>query len=106
MRAGSLDRIIEIQVQTLTGLDVFGTRTLVWTKLATMRAQVLQFAVDDREGTRGHTTETSITFRCRWLDGVTLESRVLYEGQSYTIRRIKEIGRRVGLDIVCEKVGP
>jgi SPP1 family predicted phage head-tail adaptor len=105
MRAGDLDRVIEIQRRTPEGRDVFGTVTEVWVKVATMRAKVLQFATDDREDSRGHTTDTSITFRIRWL-GVTLEDRVLYNGQAYTIRQIKELGRRVGLDLVCERVGP
>jgi head-tail adaptor len=105
MRAGNLDRVIYIQSPG-TGLDLYGTPTRVWTRFATMRAQVLQFATDDREGSRGNTTDTMITFRMRWLDGVTLENRVSYQGQAFVIRQIKEIGRRVGLDVVCERVGP
>jgi hypothetical protein len=42
----------------------------------------------------------------RWIDGVTLENRVCYQDQAFKIMTIKEIGRRVGLDIVCERVGP
>lgn len=105
MRAGNFDRIIELQRRG-TGLDLYGTPVETWSKLATMWAQVLQFATDDREGARGHTTDATITFRIHWLDGVTLENRVTYEGNSYTIRQIKEIGRRVGMDITCERVGP
>lgn len=105
MRAGNLDRVIAIQRRS-TGLDLYGTPIDVWTTFATMRAQKLENAIDDREGARGDTTETVITFRIRWLDGVTLDNRVTYEGQPFKITRIKEIGRRVGLDIICERVGP
>jgi hypothetical protein len=52
------------------------------------------------------TTDNVITFRMRWIDGVTLENRVTYEGNQFKIMSIKEIGRRVGLDITCERVGP
>ncbi len=104
MRAGNLDRVIELQRRT-TGLDIYGTPVETWTTFATMRAQLLINATDDREGTRGHTTDATVTLRMRWLGNMTLENRVTYEGGSYTIQQIKEIGRRVALDITCEKVG-
>lgn len=104
MRAGNLDRVIEIQRRT-TGLDLYGTPTETWTPVATLRAQLLQHATDDKEGQRGHTTDVVRTFRTRWLDGVTLENRVSYDGQQYQISQIKELGRRRGLDLTCERVG-
>ena len=105
MRAGNLDRIVTIERRT-TGLDLYGTVMDTWALVANMRAQKLENATDDREGARGDTTDTVITFRMRWLDGVTLENRVTYQGQPFKITRIKEIGRHVGLDITCERVGP
>lgn len=105
MRAGNLDRVIELQRRS-TGIDAWGTPIDIWTTFATMRAQLLQNATDDREGARGKTTDAVLTFRTRWLDGVTLENRVVYQGAQFTIGRIKEIGRRVGLDLACERVGP
>jgi SPP1 family predicted phage head-tail adaptor len=105
MRAGNLDRVIGIERRT-TGLNLYGTVIDTWVLVATMRAQKLENATDNHEGARGDTTDTVITFRLRWLDGVTLENRVTYEGQPFKITRIKEIGRRVGLDIQCERVGP
>jgi SPP1 family predicted phage head-tail adaptor len=105
MQAGKLDRVIEVQRPTTT-LDLYGTPTQGWAKVATMRGQLLAFSTDDREGQRGSTTDTTIGFRIRWLDGVTLENRVLYDGQAFKLTKIKEIGRRVGLDLICERVGP
>jgi SPP1 family predicted phage head-tail adaptor len=105
MRAGSLDRVIQFQ-QRSTGLDFYGTPIDVWTVFATMRAQKLENATSDRESDRGDTTDNVITFRMRWIDGVTLENRVSYQGQAFKIITIKEIGRRVGLDVTCERVGP
>ncbi|MGY4499400.1 hypothetical protein ACVWYH_003331 [Bradyrhizobium sp. GM24.11] len=55
---------------------------------------------------RGRVTDIVRTFRTRWLDGVTLENRVTYDGQQYQITQIKELGRRRGLDLTVEKVGP
>ncbi len=104
MRAGNLDRTIELQSRS-TGLDLYGTPIDVWTTFATMRAQKLENATDDREGARGDTTDTVITFRIRWVDGLMLDDRVFFGGQPFKIMRLKEIGRRVGLDVTCERVG-
>ncbi len=104
MRAGSLDRVIQFQQRT-TGLDLYGAPIDVWTAFATMRAQKLENATSDRESDRGDTTDNVITFRMRWID-VTLDNRVSYQDQAFKIMTIKEIGRRVGLDVVCERVGP
>jgi head-tail adaptor len=105
MRAGSLDRVIQFQQMT-KGVDLYGTVIDVWTVFATMRAQKLENATENRESDRGDTTDAIITFRMHWIDGVTLNNRLSFEGQDFKITRLKEIGRRVGLDVVCERVGP
>jgi SPP1 family predicted phage head-tail adaptor len=105
MRSGNLDRVVQIQRPT-TGLDLYGAVIQTWAPVATMRAQKMENAVSDREGARGDTTDNVITFRMRWINGVTLENRLTYEGQQFKIMAIKELGRRVGLDITCDRVGP
>jgi len=69
------------------------------------RTEVRKCHQCDREGARGDTTDNVITFRMRWFDGVTLENRVTYHDQPFKIMTIKEIGRHVGLDVTCERVG-
>lgn len=105
MRAGNLDRIIEIQRRT-TGLDLYGTPVETWATFATMRAQLLKTAIDDQEGARGHTTDAVLTFRMYYFASLSLNDRLLYEGQQYDVKQITEIGRRVGMDVTCERVGP
>ena len=102
MRAGSLDSVIEIQ-RPVTALDLYGVPMMTWVLVAKMRAAVLDYALDDREGERGATSETAITFRTRYLAGVTLDHRVQYDGDAYTIKSIRELGRARGLDFRCEK---
>lgn len=109
MRAGSLDRTIVIQCQYVDGAtspDRYGATTGTWQRHARVRAQKLEHAVSNREGARGNTTEAGITFRIRWIPGVTLDHRVLFELRAFKIVGITEIGRRVGLDLMCERVGP
>ncbi|MCP2209453.1 phage head closure protein [Bradyrhizobium diazoefficiens] len=105
MRAGNLDRIIEIQRRT-TGLDLYGTPIETWTPFATMRAQLLKNATDDREGARGHTTNAVLAFRMYYFANLSLNDRLLYEGQQFEITGISEIGRRAGMDVSCQRVGP
>lgn len=105
MRAGNLDRLIEIQRRT-TGLDLYGTPVETWTTFATMRAQLLKNATDDREGARGHTTDATRTFRMYYFAPLSLNDRLLYESQQFEITGISEIGRRVGLDLACRRIGP
>lgn len=104
MRAGNLDRLIVIQRRT-TGLDLYGTPIETWTTYATMRAQLLKNAIDDREGERGHTTDATRTFRVYYLASLSLNDRLLYEGQQYEITGISEIDRRVGMEVTCQGVG-
>jgi SPP1 family predicted phage head-tail adaptor len=106
MRAGNLDRVIQLQRIATVTTDSYGAKSPSWTTFATLRAQKLSNAIIDREGARGDSTDNTITFRSRWLYGVTLECRVTYEGQQYKIMGLTELGRRVGLDITCERVGP
>lgn len=46
-----------------------------------------------------------ITFRAYWLDGLTLGDRILFEDQFFNVIQIKEIGRHIGMDIVCRRLG-
>ncbi|WP_375763080.1 phage head closure protein [Bradyrhizobium sp. Pha-3] len=106
MRAGDLDRVITIERPT-TGISMSGAPLQRWTTFATMRAKVMQISLNDVESAnRGNTSDKTIVFRTRWLDDLDFEHRVVYQGDAYKIRNLKELGRRVGWDILCERVGP
>ncbi|ACF02482.1 phage head-tail adaptor [Rhodopseudomonas palustris TIE-1] len=105
MRAGSLDSVIEIR-RPVTQVNGYGTPSVTeWVLVAKMRAAVLDYALDDREGQRGNVSETAITFRTRYLADVSLDHRVEYDGNSYTIKQVRALGRARGLDLRCERVG-
>lgn len=105
MRAGRLDKTITIE-RPSTGIDVYGTPTIGWETVATMRAQIVGIATEEFVRGQGNSTETVITFRMRWLDDVTPANRITYDGMAFDIKETKEIGRRRGLDIRCVRVGP
>lgn len=101
MRAGNLDRSITVQSFTST-VNEYGTPIETWTDVATVRAQIIQSSTEEFL-TSGATDETVIIFRTRYFAGVTTSSQVLYEGQTFNVREVKEIGRRKGLDLRCER---
>lgn len=103
MRAGSLDRLIEIQVATVT-YDEYRNQSTAWATLVSLRAQLINRVSDSREG-QNVTTDSTATFRTYFYPGVTLDHRVMFEGQAYTIKSIKELGRRAGMDLACERIG-
>lgn len=104
MQAGKLDRVIAIETKT-TEIDYRGTPEIIWSPFATVRAQLLRNQTSDTEAGASHRTDATLDFRIRFLDSIDLEMRVLYEGNAYTIQKIVQLGRRVGLDLVCERVG-
>lgn len=103
MRAGQLDRSITIQAFSNTVLPD-GSPVEAWANFATTRAQLVQASTDEFLAGYGESDRTVIIFRTRWLDGVTTDHRVQYEGKNLNIRETKEIGRRRGLELRCEEV--
>ena len=105
IRAGKLDRIIRIERATTT-VDASGTPQQSWAPLATMRAELLDATTDEAARSFGTSTEAVALFRIRYLDGITVADRVIYEGQAFDIKQVKEVGRRRALELRTERVGP
>lgn len=103
MRAGRLDRQITIQSFSNT-VSADGTPVETWTMLATVRAQIIEASTEEYQRAYGEGGNTAIIVRIRWLDGVTIRHRALYEGRNLNVREVKEIGRRRGLELRCEEV--
>lgn len=104
MRAGKLDRIIDIQRLSRT-VDDYGTETEAWAPVATLRAQLVQSSTEEFMSSFGSSAETAAVFRIRYRDDLLTSDRVTYWGQSYDVKEIKELGRREGLDLRCVAAG-
>lgn len=103
MRAGKLDRVIDIEsFSSSTSAD--GSPVELWSLVERVRAQLLQMSTDEYLRAYGETEARAVIFRTRWLDGLTTAHRVVYDGRALNIREIKEIGRRAGLELRCEEV--
>ncbi len=105
MRAGKLDRVITVQRATVTVNDA-GTPQETWATLATLRAELLESVMDETVHGAGENTERAISFRTRFFPGVTVADRISFEGQPFNLKHVKEIGRRRGLELKAERLGP
>jgi head-tail adaptor len=105
MRAGSLDRLITIERATFT-VGVSGAVSTTWATFATLRAHRIDASTDDLAHASGAVTEATVTYRARFVDGITLDDRLVEGGEVFTIVSIKELGRRAGLELKVRRVGP
>lgn len=107
MRAGKLDRIIDLQRSAIIGNDGAGNPELAWTVIARLRAQIVD---GSRQATIGGEKQIdsaeTVTFRTRFVDGVSLADRVVYQGAVHDLVEVKEIGRRRGLELRTRRIGP
>lgn len=105
IRAGKLEHLIAVErVSAVTGASGIVTET--WTPIATRLAEIVDAATEEHvRGERGVSTESKIAFRLYYVEGVTPADRVVFDGQAFDIKVIKEIGRRQGLELTCEGRG-
>lgn len=104
--AGKMDRVLTIQRLTASTPDDTGALNETWTDLVTLRAVRLKGDMADTEHEEIALTDTRIKLQTWFYEGLTLEDRVTYECGTYQIKYLSEIGRRRGLEIHIEKLGP
>jgi SPP1 family predicted phage head-tail adaptor len=101
MRAGSLDRVITIQRATET-IDDAGTPSTSWSTVTIARAAILKQSLGEfLRPSAGTEADNTITFRTRYIAGITTADRIVYDGANYDVQETREIGRRRGLEIRC-----
>ncbi len=104
MRAGKLDRSITIERRA----DVVGEGgrvETVWSTLATRRAELLEDTASATTGGAGELSKVALRFRIRFIADLSFDDRVVFDGTSYEIAAIAEIGRRKATEIELVKVG-
>lgn len=103
MDAGRLDRRIVIQ-QATTAADSFNEPVQTWATLATVWA--IAEPVSDGERQRAGETLASKSYRftIRWsydVFEIDPRNRVVFDGRTYDIQGVKEIGRREFIEITA-----
>lgn len=103
MRAGRLDRRITIQGKSITQSDS-GEEVVTWGVVATVWAEKIENRGDERFAARQIVGHAVRTFRFRWSDTVSevsTEHRIVFDGRSFDITDVREIGRREGIEVDC-----
>lgn len=105
MRAGKLDRRIVIEAKSVARDPDYGSEIVTWTTFAERWAEVRDVNAVEREGAGLRTITRTTLVTIRWLDGLTSDMRVRLasDGRVLAIASFVEIGRKVGLQLVCEE---
>ena len=108
LRSGSFDRPITLERRAVPATkDSFGARKAEWSELCKARAAVKPLASSERiaAGTKLAVEVASFTIRWRPDLAPTKEDRIRYEGRSWAITGIREIGRHSAWELTAEVVG-
>ncbi|MCA0847193.1 phage head closure protein [Salipiger thiooxidans] len=105
MKAGKMVHVIEIQQASMT-VNPAGTPVQTWSKLATLRAELIEQTTEEFLRNAGDTNVTTLAFRTRYIAGITNDNRVSFDGAAFDIEQIVTIGRRRGLELRCKAVTP
>lgn len=100
MRAGKLDRRIEIQRETQI-VKPSGSVVKEWQTFATLHAEIVQQSATEYLTGFGEAESNAVIFRTRFVAGIATDDRIFYSGKPYDLKEVKEIGRRRGLELRC-----
>lgn len=100
MLIGKLDRRITLLSRSIAR-DGYGDATEQFTELDNVWAQVIfnRGTEKFRDGQVQRQAQVEVTFRIRWRPDLAREMRVEWDGTSYDVTNVMEIGRRVGADL-------
>lgn len=101
LAAGKMDRRITIQRATITR-DEYNAEVPGWADLATVWASYEPIKDGERFRAGERAAELSARFHIRYssqVSGVTAKDRLTFEGRTFEIEHVKEIGRREGLEL-------
>jgi SPP1 family predicted phage head-tail adaptor len=104
MRASKLDREIAIQRATETKDSFNNTIYGPWTLLIKVRASKHEIRDSERISAQEVGADITARFQVRWnsvIATVNPKDRLVFEGRTYGILGVKEIGRREGREITA-----
>jgi SPP1 family predicted phage head-tail adaptor len=104
IRAGDLDRRIRIERASSTQDPGSGENVETWTALATVWASKRD--VSDRERIAAAEVQAEITTRfiirySSTVASVNPKDRIIFDGRTYGIEAVKEVGRREGIELTA-----
>jgi len=104
MRGGKLDRRIRLERPYVQQQEDTGEEVHTWLPVATVWAEKVEQRGAERFAARQFVGSAIRTFRFRWSEtvkDVTVHWRIYFDGRHYDITDVRELGRRVGIEIDC-----
>lgn len=103
LRAGRKDRKIVIERLTIIQ-DAIGTPTETWATYKTVWAEYIP--VSGRESLAfDHLTSSEIArFIIHYISSITIQDRISFDGKSWHVRYLRELGRNRELEISAEVI--
>lgn len=105
MRAGSLNRRIELQHRT-TARSAYGEQTESYSTYATVWANKADVRAREFIAAQQEIAENTAKFTLRYRSDVLNSDRIVCASVTYSIRQVAEIGRRQGLEVLATAVVP
>lgn len=94
--SGKLDRLVTFERLAETVMPS-GAVAKAWAPLLTVRAEVRELQADDAPAGFGTTERQALVFIVRWHPTeITTGDRVTYDGRTFDIKQIADLGRRGG----------
>ncbi len=103
IKSGKLDRQINVMREAETVAES-GAVSKAWATVATVRAELVQRSADEYLAGFGEAGASGAVFRIRYLAGITTADRVAFDGVTYDIDEVVELGRKRGLELRCSQV--
>lgn len=104
MKSGKLRHIITLQSATNSKTPA-GTPVFTWSDFATLRAELVQAEAEESVKEAGAEDVETVTFRTRFIPGVTNALRLTFAGDAFNLKKVREIEAGRGLELVCQKIG-
>ncbi len=104
IRAGSLDQRVTLERQSVTGRDGVNKPIVAWTALASVAASRVDVSDRERFAAGELAADRVSRFVVRWSSAIadfSPRDRLSYAGRAWQVLSVKEIGRRVGLEITA-----
>lgn len=101
MKAGALRERITIERFAGRMANDLGEVAETWSTLRALRAQLVEQIAGETAEASGVAASTSITFRTRYVAGLTVADRVRHADRVLDIVEVRELGRRGGHEIRC-----
>lgn len=101
MKAGRLDRRISVLRKTITQ-NSYGEEVVAWATLYTVWASARPAASRESYKENQYQGAADTVFSVRWSEtskAVTVEDAISFDGRTYDITGVREIGRREGLEL-------